>query len=89
MSTAAVQPRFGTAPRPRSDARSGAERVRRAVTSWEGVTVRDGHARLGRDDLGRLPRRVLAFNVERTIGRFRTRYERAADQVDRRAGVRA
>jgi hypothetical protein len=86
MTTAAVP--FGTTPRSRSDARSGAERVRRAVTSWEGVTVRDGHARLGRDDLGRLPRRVLAFKVERTIGRFRSRYERAADQVDRRAGVR-
>jgi hypothetical protein len=87
MSTAAAHLPFVS--RPRSDARTGAERVRRAVTSWEGVTVRDGHARLGRDDLGRLPRRVLAFNVDRTIERFRSRYEAAADLLDRRAGVHA
>jgi hypothetical protein len=85
MSTHAAPFPFTT--RPRSDARSGAERVRHAVTSWEGVTVRDGHARLGRDDLGRLPRRVLT--VDRAIDRFRRRYDKVADQVDRRAGVRA
>jgi hypothetical protein len=89
MSTAAARLQLSGTTRPRSDAPTGAERVRRAVTSWEGVTVRDGHARLGRDDLGRLPRRVIGFNVQRTIERFRTRYNRAADLVDRRAGVRA
>jgi hypothetical protein len=89
MSTAAARLQFSGTTRPRSDAPTSAERVRRAVTSWEGVTVRDGHARLGRDDLGRLPRRALALNVQRTIERFRSRYERSADLVDRRAGVRA
>ena len=65
-----------------------AERVHKAVLSWEGVTVRDGHARLGRDDLGRLPGRVLLpWSVDRLIDRFRRRYEQAADLVDRRAGV--
>jgi len=66
-----------------------AEHVRKAVLSWEGVTVRDGHARLGKDDLGRLPQRVLPWTVNRLIERFRTRYERAQDLVDRRAGVLA
>jgi hypothetical protein len=66
-----------------------AERVQQAVLSWEGVTVRDGHARLGRDDLGRLPQRVLPWSVNRLIERFRRRYEQAADLVDRRAGVLA
>jgi hypothetical protein len=66
-----------------------AERVRKAVLSWEGVTVRDGHARLGRDDLGRLPERALPWRVDRLIERFRARYEQAADLVDRRAGVPA
>ena len=66
-----------------------AERVQKAVLSWEGVTVRDGHARLGRDDLGPLPDRVLPWRVERLIARFRARYERAADLIDRRAGVLA
>jgi hypothetical protein len=67
-----------------------AERVRKAVLSWEGVTVRDGHARLGRDDLGVLPTRVLLpWRVDRLIARFRARYEQAADLVDRRAGVLA
>ena len=64
-----------------------ADRVRSAVLSWEGVTVRDGHALLGRDDLGRLPARVLPWMVDRLIERFRKRYDRAADLVDRRAGV--
>jgi hypothetical protein len=64
-----------------------ADRVRTAVTSWEGVTVRNGHARLGRDDLGELPRHVLPWRVERLITRFRERYEAAADLIDRRAGV--
>ena len=65
-----------------------AERVQQAVLSWEGVTVRDGHARLGRDDLGKLPSRVvLPWSVDRLIERFRARYEQAADLVDRRAGV--
>jgi len=65
-----------------------AERVRKAVLAWEGVTVRDGHARLGRDDLGKLPNRVLLpWSVDRLIERFRARYEQAADLVDRRAGV--
>ena len=64
-----------------------AGRVRKAVTSWEGVTVRDGHARLGRDDLGELPRHVLPWRVGRLIDRFRKRYEAAADLIDRRAGV--
>jgi hypothetical protein len=68
---------------------AGAERVRRAVLSWEGVTVRDGRARLGRDDLGRLPQHPLPWSAERVIARFRRRYERAADLVDRRAGVLA
>jgi hypothetical protein len=53
------------------------------------VTVHDGHARLGRDDLGQLPRRVLPWRVNRLISRFRARYERAQDLVDRRAGVLA
>jgi hypothetical protein len=66
-----------------------AEHVRHAVLSWEGVTVHDGHARLGRDDLGQLPRRVLPWRVNRLISRFRARYERAQDLVDRRAGVLA
>jgi len=66
-----------------------AERVQQAVLSWEGVTVRNGHARLGRDDLGELPRRVFPWRVERLIERFRARYEQAADLVDRRAGVPA
>ena len=66
-----------------------AERVHKAVLSWEGVTVRDGHARLGRDDLGRLPRRALPWSVDRLIKRFRARYEKAADLVDHRAGVLA
>ena len=67
-----------------------AERVQKAVLSWEGVTVRDGHARLGRDDLGELPRRVLLpWSVDRLIQRFRARYEQAADLIDRRAGVMA
>ena len=66
-----------------------AEHVRKAVLSWEGVTVRDGHARLGKDDLGRLPQRVLPWSVNRLIERFRSRYERAQDLVDRRAGVLA
>ena len=67
-----------------------AERVQQAVLSWEGVTVRDGHARLGRDDLGRLPSRVLLpWSVDRLIQRFRARYEQAADLIDRRAGVLA
>jgi hypothetical protein len=86
MSTAAAPLPFVNT-RPRSDARTGAERVRRAVMSWEGVTVRDGHARLGPDDHGRLPKRVLS--ADRTIDRFRRRYDKAADRVDRRAGVRA
>jgi hypothetical protein len=64
-----------------------ADRVRSAVLAWEGVTVRDGHARLGRDDLGELPSRVLPWRVERLIARFRQRYERAQDMIDRRAGV--
>jgi hypothetical protein len=64
-----------------------ADRVRSAVMSWEGVTVRDGHALLGRDDLGRLPSRVVPWMVDRLIERFRKRYDRAADLVDRRAGV--
>jgi hypothetical protein len=85
VNTAAL--RLGhTRPRPASAA---AERVRHAVLAWEGVTVRDGHARLGTDDLGRLPRRLPGWNVERTIARFRARYERAAERVDHRAGVRA
>jgi hypothetical protein len=71
----------------RGEGTDGADRVRSAVLSWEGVTVRDGRARLGLDDLGRLPRRV--WNVERAIERFRKRYERAADLLDRRAGVPA
>jgi hypothetical protein len=29
------------------------------------------------------------WNVKRAVARFRTRYERAADLVDRRAGVAA
>ena len=66
-----------------------AERVQKAVLSWEGVTVRDGHARLGRDDLGKLPKRVLPWSVDRLIERFRARYEQAADLIDRRAGVLA
>ena len=66
-----------------------AERVQKAVLSWEGVTVRDGHAHLGRDDLGRLPRRVLPWSVDRLIERFRGRYEQAAALIDRRAGVLA
>jgi hypothetical protein len=66
-----------------------AERVRNAVLAWEGVTIRDGHARLGRDDLGKLPHRVLPWSVNRLIERFRRRYEQAADLVDRRAGVLA
>jgi hypothetical protein len=66
-----------------------AEHVRKAVLSWEGVTVHDGHARFGRDDLGPLPQRVLPWRVERLIRRFRKRYERAQDLVDRRAGVLA
>jgi hypothetical protein len=66
-----------------------AERVQEAVLSWEGVTVRDGHARLGRDDLGKLPKRVLPWSVDRLIERFRARYEQAADLIDRRAGVLA
>ena len=66
-----------------------AERVQQAVLSWEGVTVRNGHARLGRDDLGELPRRVLPWRVDRLIDRFRARYEQAADLIDRRAGVPA
>jgi hypothetical protein len=67
-----------------------AERVQQAVLSWEGVTVHDGHARLGRDDLGRLPSHVLLpWSVNRLIQRFRARYERAADLIDRRAGVLA
>jgi hypothetical protein len=84
VNTAAL--RLGHArPRPASAA---ADRVRHAVLAWEGVTVRDGHARLGTDDLGRLPRRLPGWNVERAIARFRARYDRAADRVDRRAGVR-
>jgi hypothetical protein len=63
--------------------------VRNAVLSWEGVTVHNGHARLGRDDLGELPRRVLPWRVDRLIERFRRRYELAQDLVDRRAGVLA
>jgi hypothetical protein len=86
VTAAAPSLRLGTTGR-RSDAPAGADRVRRAVLAWEGVTVRDGRARLGRDDLGRLPRRVFAFNVDRTIERFRSRYEAAADSLDRRAGV--
>jgi hypothetical protein len=85
VSTAAL--RLGVA-RPRA-AGAGAEQVRRAVLAWEGVTVRDGHARLGTDDLGRLPRHMPNWNVKRAVARFRTRYERAADLVDRRAGVAA
>jgi hypothetical protein len=72
-----------------TDAPAGAELVRRAVLSWEGVTVRDGRARLGTDDLGRLPRRLLPWSADRAIARFRARYEAAADRVDRRAGVPA
>jgi hypothetical protein len=64
-----------------------ADRVRSAVLAWEGVTVRNGHALLGRDDLGRLPARVLPWKANQLIERFRARYERAADLVDRRAGV--
>jgi len=66
---------------------TAAERVARTVLGWEGVTAVSGHARLGRDDLGALPRRV--WNPERVIAKFRARYERAADAIDRRAGVRA
>ena len=66
-----------------------AEHVREAVLAWEGVTVHNGHARLGRDDLGMLPRRVLPWRVDRLIERFRKRYERAQDLIDRRAGVLA
>jgi hypothetical protein len=89
MTTAAAPSlQLGTDGR-RFDAPAGAERVRRAVLSWEGVSVRDGHARLGREDLGALPRRVFGFNVERMIERFRSRYDAAADSLDRRAGVLA
>ena len=67
-----------------------AEHVRDAVLSWEGVTVRNGHARLGREDLGELPRRVLLpWRVNRLIERFRARYEQAAAALDQRAGVLA
>jgi hypothetical protein len=66
---------------------SPADRVRSAVLSWEGVTVRNGRALLGRDDLGPLPVRVLPWRANELIERFRRRYERAADLVDRRAGV--
>jgi hypothetical protein len=65
------------------------ETVRRIVLAWEGVTVRDGHARLGRADLGRLPRHVLPWSVDRVVERFRRRYDAAADLLDRRAGVHA
>ena len=66
---------------------SPADRVRSAVLSWEGVTVRNGHALLGRDDLGPLPGRVLPWMANKLIESFRERYERAAALVDLRAGV--
>jgi hypothetical protein len=59
------------------------------VLAWEGVTARRGEARLGRESLGRLPRHVRAGQLERVLETFRERYDRAAEVVDRRAGVRA
>ena len=60
-----------------------------AVLAWEGVTARRGEVRLGRESLGRLPRHVRAGQLERVLDTFRERYDRAADVVDRRAGIRA
>jgi len=60
-----------------------------AVLAWEGVTARRGEARLGRESLGRLPRHVRAGQLDRVMDTFRERYDRAAVDVDRRAGVRA
>jgi hypothetical protein len=60
----------------------------RTILSWEGVTARRGEARLGRETLGRLPGHVRAGELERVLDAFRDRYDSAADDVDRRAGVR-
>ena len=72
-----------------ADRPNRAKRLADTILSWEGVTARRGEARLGRESLGRLPRRVRASDLERVIDPFRERYELAAGAIDRRAGVRA
>ena len=65
--------------------------IEREVTSWEGVTKRQGRFgtvefRLGRHLLGMLP--LAGLVDERTvIQRMRDAYERAQDTLDRGAGV--
>jgi hypothetical protein len=72
---------------------SFAEKIEREVTSWEGVTKRQGkfgtiEFRLGRYILGMLP--LAGLVDERTvIQRMRDAYERAQDRLDRGAGVTA
>ena len=72
---------------------SFAEKIEREVTSWEGVTKRNGkygtvEFRLGRYVLGKLP--LAGLVDERTIiQRMRDAYERAQDRLDRGAGVMA
>ena len=67
--------------------------IEREVTSWEGVTKRQGRFgtiefRLGRHLLGMLP--LAGLVDERTvIQRMRDAYERAQDKLDRGAGVTA
>ena len=67
--------------------------IEREVTSWEGVTKRQGRFgtiefRLGRHLLGMLP--LAGLVDERTvIQRMRDAYERAQDKLDRGAGVMA
>ena len=72
---------------------SFAETIEKEVTSWEGVTKRQGkfgtvEFRLGRHILGMLP--LAGLVDERTIiQRMRDAYERAQDKLDRSAGVTA
>jgi hypothetical protein len=72
---------------------SFAETIEKEVTSWEGVTKRQGkfgtvEFRLGRYVLGLLP--LAGLVDERTIiQRMRDAYERAQDALDRGAGVTA
>jgi hypothetical protein len=89
--TATLSRRPARAVRParRGHPSRAASQLADAVLAWEGVTARRGEARLGREPLGRLPRHVRAGELERVVEMFRERYERAANAVDRRAGVRA
>ena len=69
------------------------ENIEREVTSWEGVTKRQGkfgtvEFRLGRYVLGMLPLAGLV-DERAIIQRMRDAYERAQDRLDRGAGVTA